>query len=210
MNLFGDLFGDTTLKPQKPHDRPLLRPLVKDHAASYILQEKMLSFSGEDFCVRDIHGDTVMQIDGANVNVGGWVLDKLGFKDSSGHKFCSVERRILATTTCYDIYVEGECVAKIDREMFSLAPEYKFFYEGDANPFPDFKAEGSFSTRSYSFKNGFGQTIARSSRGEEIVKDVDQYTIEVAAGVDAAAIIACAVVIDEDHDEEDAKRERES
>ena len=33
--------------------------------------------------------------------------------------------------------------------------------------------------------------------------------VEVAAGVDAAAILAMAVIIDEDHDENDAKREGE-
>ena len=68
---------------------------------------------------------------------------QLGFKDDSGTKFMSVERRILAATTCYDIYdTKGECVAKVDRELFSATPVYKFYYEGDSNPFPDFKAEG--------------------------------------------------------------------
>ena len=54
-----------------------------------------------------------------------------------------------------------------------------------------------------------GETIARVGRGEEAFRDVDTYQVEVAAGVDAAAIIAVAVVIDEDHDESDAKRKRE-
>ena len=43
----------------------------------------------------------------------------------------SVERRAIATTTCYDVYREGECIAKIEREMFAVTPKYKFFYEGD-------------------------------------------------------------------------------
>ena len=210
MNLFGDFFDDGKLKPQAPYERPLYPPLVKKEAASYVLQEKMFSLSGEDFRVRDVGGAEVIQVAGGNVNLGGVVVDKMYFKDARGAQFCSVERRILATTTCYDIYVDGACVAKIDREMFSAAPEYKFYYEGDLNPFPDFKAEGSFSARKYTFKNGGGETIARVSRGEEAVRDVDTYTVEVAAGVDAAAIVACAVVIDEDHDEEDAKKAKEA
>jgi uncharacterized protein YxjI len=63
--------------------------------------------------VRDTAGDVVIQVEGGNINLGGLVIDKLGFKDAAGAKFCSVERRILATTTCYDIYVDGECVAKV-------------------------------------------------------------------------------------------------
>lgn len=42
-----------------------------------------------------------------------------------------------------------------------------------------------------------------------MVRDVDQYQLEVAAGVDAAAVIAVAVIIDEDHDEMDAKEKKE-
>jgi len=209
MNLFGDFFEDK-LKAQNPPDRPLLPALVKQEASSYVLQEKMLSLSGEDFRVRDTTGEEVIQVNGGNINLGGMVIDKLAFKDHNGKKFCSVERRILAATTCYDIYdVEGECVAKIDREMFSVTPCYKFFYEGDLNPFPDFKAEGSFGDRTYTYKNGFGETLARVSRGTEVVRDVDSYQVEVAPGVDAAAVIAMAVIIDEDHDEMDAKRQKE-
>ena len=163
----------------------------------------------QDFRVRDTSGKEVIQINGANINVGGMVMDKLYFKNSAEVEFCSVERRMLATTTCYDIYQEGECVCKVDREMFAATPTYKFFYEGDMNPFPDFTATGAFSERKYTFKNGMGETIARVSRGEEAFRDVDTYQVEVAAGVDAAAIIAVAVIIDEDHDESDAKRKQE-
>ena len=231
--------------------RPLLPELVQNTAASYVLQEKLFSLSGEvcatlsithplrdlrsltalrrdrpltlglcyddlpphdaaqDFRVRDTSGKEVIQINGANINVAGMVLDKLYFKSSAGVEFCSVERRMLATTTCYDIYQNGECVCKVDREMFAVSPTYKFFYEGDMNPFPDFTATGAFSERKYTFKNGMGETIARVNRGEEAFRDVDTYQVEVAAGVDTAAIIAVAVIIDEDHDESDQKKKGE-
>ena len=45
-----------------------------------------------------------------------------------------------------------------------LAPQYKFYYEGDANPFADLTAEGSFTDRRYTFKNGRGETVARVAR----------------------------------------------
>jgi len=162
--------------------------------------------------VRDVTGDEVLRIEGGNINLGGLVVDKLGFKDAEGTKFCSVERRIIAASTSYDIYsADGkQLVAKIEREWLSLTPKYQFYYEGDDNPFGDFFAEGSFADRLYTFKKAGGfETIARVRRVEEAVRDVDTHSVEVAAGVDAAAIIAMAVVIDEDHDEEDAKRKRE-
>jgi len=49
----------------------------------------------------------------------------------------------------------------------------------------------------------------RSPRPSQLVTDLDTYVVDVAAGVDAAAILAMAVIIDEDHDEEDAKRAKE-
>ena len=212
MNLFGDLF-DNKLKRQKPPERPLLPSLVRTTPAIYQLQEKLFSLSGEDFQVKDLSGEIVISIEGSNVNLGGVVVDKLGFKDQRGVKFCSVERRIIAATTCYDIYsADGKkLLCKVEREWLSMTPKYQFYYEGDANPFGDFYAEGSFSERAYTFKAGGlgGDTIARVKRSPEVFKDVDTYAVEVAAGVDAAAILAVAVIIDEDHDEEDAKRGRE-
>ena len=80
LNIFGDIFDDG-LKAIEPYERPLLPSLVKSRAYSYTLQEKMFSFSGEDFKVKDLEGNDVLYIDGGNINLGGWVLDKLAFKD---------------------------------------------------------------------------------------------------------------------------------
>ena len=46
----------------------------------------MFSLSGEDFRVKDSSGNVVVQVSGANVNLGGFVLDKLYFSDASGKK----------------------------------------------------------------------------------------------------------------------------
>ena len=188
----------------------LIHALIHTHTkvskvpTTYVLNEKLFSLSGEDFTVKDVAGNKVIEIDGGNINIGGWVLDKLAFKDANGNKFCSVERRIVAATTCYDIYnTKGTCIAKIDREMITLTPKYKFYYEGDLNPFPDYYAEGSFLDRIYTFKSGNGEVIGKASKAIEAIRDVDRYQVDIAGGVDAAAILAMAVVIDEDQDEKD-------
>ena len=100
-NLFGDLFDGEKLKAQQPYERPLMPSLIKGSSRSYALQEKMLSFSGEDFRVKDLEGNEIITIDGGNINLGGWVLDKLAFKETAtGSKAFSVERRALAASTC--------------------------------------------------------------------------------------------------------------
>ena len=74
-----------------------------------------------------------MPAQGGNINLGGFVLDKLAFKETStGQKFCSVERRALAASTCYDIYSpKGELLAKVEREWLSATPKYA---DGDPTP----------------------------------------------------------------------------
>lgn len=207
MNLFADIWGGGELEKQQPPRAPLLPGLVKGEAAHYVLQEKLLSLSGEDFRVRDASGREVITISGANLNIGGAVLDKLYFKptDSAAGEEFSVERRIVAASTCYDLYRDGRCIARIERELFSLSPCYKFVYEQGERPSCTLKASGSFSQRKYTFtREDGGQVVARVGRNLiEFFNDVDQYQVEVAAGVDAAAVLAVAVVIDEDHDEND-------
>jgi uncharacterized protein YxjI len=129
-NLFADLFDNQQLKKQTPPARPLLPALVSASSpAAYVLQEKMFSLSGEDFRVRDVAGREVITVEGANINLGGFVLDKLGMKDAAGKKFCSVERRAVAASTSYDIYdLKGELIAKVERELVSATPKYNCAY----------------------------------------------------------------------------------
>ena len=54
-----------------------------------------------------------------------------------------------------------------------------------------------------------GKVVASVGRGFFEVSDrIDEYQLVMAAGVDPAAIIAMAAIIDEDHDEKD-ERQRE-
>jgi hypothetical protein len=57
LNLFGDIFDGEKLKEQTPYENPLLPLLIKKEAATYQLQEKLFSLSGEDFRVRDVGGN---------------------------------------------------------------------------------------------------------------------------------------------------------
>jgi uncharacterized protein YxjI len=205
MNVLSDLWDGTELEPQPPLLHPLYPALVRADAASYVLQERLLSWSGEDYYVKDAGGQVVLRIAGANLNLGVAVIDKVGLCAPSGEQFASVERRILSPTTAYGIYHEGRFVAKIERHFFSWTRTYSFAYADDSDngrAAGTLRAEGSFSQRKYTIKNGKGATVARIGRMRELFGDVDQYAVNVAAGVDAAAVLALALVIDEDHDEE--------
>ena len=197
------------LKAQTPPKYALTAPTTSTQG--YAVREKMLSISGEDFYVEREGGGRAFDIVGSNkvpFGVGGFVLDKMELKADG--KLCgSIERRAVAMATAYDIYLKGECIAKIEKDIVSLTPSYKFFYEAENNGNPCYRATGSFSQRKYDIYARDGSEVATIGRQLlELMPDrADTYHVKCAAGVDPAAIVALCLVIDEDHDESDAARD---
>ena len=72
----------------------------------------------------------------------------------------TLERRLVALTTCYDLYDDGKLVATIERDLVSFTPSYT--YKGGKD---EYRAEGSFSNRRYAIKSGSdGSLIAQVSK----------------------------------------------
>ena len=82
--------------------------------------------------MRDPDGAVAFSVVGSNkvpFGVGGVILDKMVVKDRGGDAVCSVERRALAVKTAYDVYRDGKCVAKIERDVFSITRKsFLFIY----------------------------------------------------------------------------------
>lgn len=199
------------LKPTTPSEYALAPAASEERR--YSLREKLLSVSGEDFTVLSESGSKVFEIVGTNkvpFGVGGVVLDKLSLRNKAGKELCTIERRLAALATAYDVYdVKGDLVCKVERDIVSLTPTYKFFYEAENNGTPCYKATGTFWERKFDVVGRDGKVVASVGRGFFEVSDrIDEYQLVMAAGVDPAAIIAMAAIIDEDHDEKD-ERQRE-
>lgn len=197
------------LKAQTPPKYALTTPTTSTRG--YSVREKLLSISGEDFYVENEGGGRAFDIVGSNkvpFGVGGFILDKMELK-ADGRLCGSIERRAVAMATAYDIYLKGDCIAKVEKDIVSLTPSYKFFYEQENNGNPCYRASGSFSERKYDIYARDGSEVATIGRQLlELMPDkADTYHIKCAAGVDPAAIVALALVIDEDHDESDAARD---
>jgi len=208
--VWGD-FKAPTLRPQTPSKFALAPPTAKTQG--YVVREKLFSISGEDFAIVTEEGAPAFDCVGSNkvpFGLGGFVLDKLELRGAGSRKLCgSIERRAVAVTTAYDVYDEGgSCIAKIERDIVSLTPSYKFFYEAENDGNPKYRATGSFSERRYDVYDRSGAEAATIGRALlEVLPDrADTYCVRCASGVDAAAIIALALVIDEDHDETDAAK----
>jgi len=192
--------------PIPAHGKEIHPPFVHQEVVAYVLEEKGLSMSGEDFEVKNPTGEVVMRIGGGNrIPIPGMpVWDKLTMTTAAGQQIASLDREAIAMTPSYDIYgAHGEKFGKISKAMFALTQTFELWQEGDGHPGPLLRAEGSFSDKSYVMKCHQGTVVATVTRLPGFSGgNVDNYQVIVGPHVDASLVLAMAVVIDEIHDEE--------
>ena len=151
----------------------------------YILRQKMLSL-GDDFVIRDEAGREMLEVKGKVFSLG----KQLAMRDPDGESVLTIAQQLLAWGPTYVISnAEGEVarVRKLLRALFSA----RFSVERTDGVV--LEASGDFMAHEYVI-----------SRGEESVASIskqwftmtDTYGVEIAAGEDAAFLLAGAVVID--------------
>jgi len=196
--------------PVPSHVPPLDAALVHGTTTAYELEEKALSMTGEDFEVKSPAGELVLKISGGDrLPVRGMpVWDKLEVSTAAGTKLATLDREMIAMTPTYDVYrPDGSRFGKINKGMFGFSEFFEFFLEGQASA--ALRAEGTFSERKYTFKNPSGAVVAAVGRGYYQSDSENRYHCIVGPQVDAAMVLAMAVVIDEVHDEEHQREKDE-
>lgn len=185
---------------------PLDAALMKGELTAYMLEEKGISMSGEDFEVKTPEGELILKIGGGNrVPIPGMpVWDRLTISTVSGAQIGALDRVAMAMTASYDLQrPDGSKFGRITKAMFALTQTFELWQEGDNHPGPLLKAEGSFSDKSYVMKCHQGSVVATVGRLPGFSGgNVDNYQVIVGPHVDASLVLAMAVVIDEIHDEE--------
>ena len=196
-----------SLSPISPSSSSLSTPLPS--LAQFTVKEKLLSVSGEDFAVFDSEDKVCFAVVGTNkipFGVGGLVLDKLTLKGGGGEEICTIERRAVALSISYDIYPPGggKRMGKVERDLVALTPTFKFYY---ADNQAEYVASGKLGLRDLAFTvSKSGKSCATLTRGLfELTDQMESYNILAERGVDVAALVALACVIDEAHDEEGKK-----
>jgi len=191
---------------------PLAPSLMHGELTAYLLEEKAMSMSGEDFEVKSPEGQVILKIGGGNkIPIPGMpVWDKLTVSSPSGETLAMLDRQAIALTTTYDVLrPDGSKFGKIDKAMFAFTQTFELWQDGDGHPGPLLKAEGSFSERNYVVKSHEGKIVATVTRlkGFGGGGNVDNYQVIVGPHVDASLVLSMAVVIDEVHDEENKENE---
>ncbi|CAK9060609.1 Uncharacterized protein SCF082_LOCUS31889 [Durusdinium trenchii] len=193
---------------------------MTEELRAFVLEEKGLAMSGEDFEVKTPEGELVLRVNGGNrVPIPGVVWDKLSLQSADGTQIGTLDRQAFAMTASYDLNrADGKKfgrISKADRNGEEVREGWArdivgvgLYQEDDPEGGPLLKAEGSFSEKNYVIKSRQGKVVATCTRLKGFTGgNVDNYQVIVAKDVDASLVLAMAVVIDEIHDEENPNTE---
>ncbi len=167
----------------------------------YHLRERAWHLT-EDFLVRDDAGHAVFEIRGKFFHIGD---DLLMFDRHTGQEVLHIKQRVLSLLPHYDISRDGVRLASV-HEQFRFFGE-RFKVEGDNGMV--FHVNGDIWRWNFTVSDSYGNLMGQVSRQLSIFRD--SYAVDVAPGVDAAFIIALAVVIEmvKEHHEEHEEYKRE-
>jgi uncharacterized protein YxjI len=203
--------GKLTAQTSLPYGEPLLR--VEEDALA--VQERPISFTGEDFDVKSAStGSTIARVRGAMLHLPG--KDKMRVVDDAGNVVALLDRKLVSMTPTYDLCRPGGTkLGWIEKAVVALTDTFEVHLEGGQfGPFKPpaaFKLEGDFIDHSFVMKNDRGEVVAKVSKEGWVPQwdAANHYLIRLADGMDAGLVIACACAIDEELDEEHQKKKRE-
>lgn len=219
MNIFsgiGDMFTGGKLIPQSKllYGTPL-SPISLEEPQILAIQERSISFTGEDFDVFDVTANKPFcRVKGAMLHLPG--KDKMMI-NVDGQKVVELDRKLVALTPTYDIYRgNGEKLGWIEKKQISLTDCFEIHLEGEGGfgPFKTpsaYRLEGDFIDRTFVMKNNRNEAVAKVTKdGIQFFDAYNHYQVQIAPGMDPALVVACACAIDEEFDEEHKKKKGES
>ena len=151
----------------------------------YQMKQKLFSW-GDDFVIKDETGQDRFFVDGKVFSLG----NQLSFQDPSGTQVAYISQRLLSWGPTYEISRNGQSLARIHKELFTLF-KCSFSIEDDGTN--HLHAEGDFTGHDYVFTRA-EQPVAEVSKQWFSLSDT--YGVQIAPGQDDVLILACTVVID--------------
>ncbi|CAB9515055.1 Pfam:DUF567 [Seminavis robusta] len=213
----GNMLGGGKLTPQDElvHGEPLGPINDSDEVLTLAIQERAISFTGEDFDVYDLRADQPFcHVKGAMLHLPG--KDKMRVFMENGDKVAVLDRKLIAMTPTYDIHRgNGEKMGWIEKEVVALTDTFDVYTEpaggfGMFKPPPAYRIEGDFVDRQFVMKNSKGEAVAKVTKDSWIQFDAfNHYQLQIAPGMDTTLVVACACAIDEEFDEEHKKKKEE-
>ena len=151
----------------------------------YVMKKKAFSLS-DSFSIRDEAGADVYTVTGQFFSIG----KKFSFQDRAGNELAHIEQKLLSWGPTYEIYRDGQLVAVVKKELFTL---FRYAFAIDVPGPNDVEAVGNFLDTEYEFTCN-NQTVAEVSKRWFAWSDT--YGVDIADDQDQVLILASAVVIE--------------
>ena len=107
--------------------------------------------------------------------------------DSTGNEIGMVKQRVLTFLPKFELYLEGQYIGCIYKELSFLKPKYNIDYNG-------WKVQGNFFEWDYYILNQSGIQIAKVTK--ELLRLTDTYVIDVINQGDALCALMLVLAID--------------
>ncbi|THU94513.1 hypothetical protein K435DRAFT_756557 [Dendrothele bispora CBS 962.96] len=210
------LFGSSNQEPPPPLQRPS-QSLIginqgyanHDHQVVLKLQEKRLSFTGDDFHILDVAGNPFLHCKAKVLSLHG----RKEFSDPQGNVLFIIKKKLLSIHTTFEAYTPDESTL-----LFTVKSSFSIGSAKLNTTFTNIDGQetilalrGDFFDRKASINLGGpeGPPVGHISRsflnGREIIFDQQTYFLTVAPGVDAALLAAICVCLDEKENENQNK-----
>jgi uncharacterized protein YxjI len=163
----------------------------------YHLKERAWSLT-EAFLVRNDAGKPVFDIRGKFFHIGD---DLVLYDHQSRQELIHLKQRLLSLLPSYDIYRNGQHLANV-HEQFRFFGE-RFQIKGEHGMV--MHIDGDIWNWNFSISDAAGNLMARVGREFSLFRD--SYAVDIAQGVDAAFIVALAVVIEMVKEHHEKKRD---
>jgi uncharacterized protein YxjI len=151
----------------------------------YVMKQKLFCW-GDDFAIKDEHGNDVFFVDGKAFSLG----KKLSFQDMQGNELAFIRQKLLSWGPTYEVYRGARLAAVVKKHLFTF---FKCRFTVDVPGPDDPEAVGDFLNHEYQFQRG-GRTIATVSK--RWFSWSDTYGVDITPGEDDVLLVAATVVID--------------
>jgi uncharacterized protein YxjI len=148
------------------------------------MREKLLSI-GDDYWIENGQGERAYKVNGKALRV----RETFVLEDASGAEVARIQERKLSIRDKVAIELQGDMAATVHKALVGIRDRFVIDVEHGA----DMKAHGRVGDHEYKIERD-GDTVAKISKKWFRVRE--SYGVEVAAGENAALILAITVAID--------------
>ncbi|MCD0482156.1 LURP-one-related family protein [Streptacidiphilus sp. ASG 303] len=152
----------------------------------YLVRERIFGI-GDDFWVETENGEKAFLVDGKALRL----RETFELKDPSGLVVAVIRKKVLSVRDAMKVEdANGETTATVRKKMFT---PFHDKYRVELADGAEWEVHGDFLDKEYDIEADGGR-VARISRKWFRVRDT--YAVDVAAGSDAALVLAVAVCVD--------------